>query len=188
MRELSFFILILLFSNFCFAQKEFNLTKSSDSDIILDGIISEDEKRNSKIATIDFEQEPGDNVPTKLPSEVFITYTDTFIYFGIKAYGNPDNIRGQVKPRDQAEYENEDMIFLRIDPFGDSRSNYILGSNAFGSQVDLRVKNATSEEDTFDEAYNAVFETDYYKYLMKALERIDDGTFGICTICWYYLV
>ena len=35
------------------------------------------------------------------------------------------------------------MIFLRIDPFGDSRSNYILGSNAFGSQVDLRVKNAT---------------------------------------------
>ena len=159
MREIIFFILILLFSNFCFAQKEFNLTKSSDNDIILDGIISEDEKRNSKIATIDFEQEPGDNLPTKLKSEVFITYTDTFIYFGIKAYGNPDNIRGQVKPRDQSEYENEDMIFLRIDPFGDSRSNYILGSNAFGSQVDLRVKNATSEEDTFDEAYNAVFET-----------------------------
>ena len=26
-------------------------------------------------------------------------------------------------------------------------------------------------------------ETDYYKYLMQALERIDDGTFGICTIC-----
>ena len=159
MRKITFIISILIFSNYSFAQKEFNLIKSSDNDIILDGIISEDEKRNSKIATIDFEQEPGDNIPTKLQSEVFITYTDTFIYFGIKAYGNPDDIRGQVKPRDQAEYENEDMIFLRIDPFGDSRSNYILGSNAFGSQVDLRVKNATSEEDTFDEAYNAVFET-----------------------------
>ena len=159
MREIIFFILTLLFSNFCFAQKEFNLTKSSDNDIILDGIISEDEKRNSKIATIDFEQEPGDNIPTKLKSEVFITYTDTFIYFGVKAYGNPENIRGQVKPRDQAEYENEDMIFIRFDPFGDSRSNYILGSNAFGSQVDIRVKNAINEEDTFDSAYNAVFET-----------------------------
>ena len=145
MRETIFFILILLFSNLCFAQKEFSLIKSSDNDIILDGIISDEEKRNSKIATIDFEQEPGDNIPTKLQSEVFITYTDTFIYFGVKAYGNPKNIRGQVKPRDQAEYENEDMIFLRIDPFGDSRSNYILGSNAFGSQVDLRVKNATNE-------------------------------------------
>lgn len=159
MREIIFFILILLFPNFCFAQKEFNLTKSSDNDIILDGIISEDEKRNSRIATIDFEQEPGDNIPTKLQSEVFITYTDTFIYFGVKAYGNPENIRGQIKPRDEADYANEDMIFLRLDPFGDSRSNYILGSNAFGSQVDLRVKNATSEEDSFDSSYNAVFET-----------------------------
>ena len=159
MREIIFYVLILLFPNFCFAQKEFNLTKSSDNDIILDGIISEDEKRNSKIATIDFEQEPGDNIPTKLQSEVFITYTDTFIYFGVKAYGNPENIRGQIKPRDEADYANEDMIFLRLDPFGDSRSNYILGSNAFGSQVDLRVKNATSEEDSFDSSYNAVFET-----------------------------
>ena len=26
-------------------------------------------------------------------------------------------------------------------------------------------------------------ETDYYKHLTKALERIDDGTFGICSIC-----
>ena len=49
---------------------------------------------------------------------------DTFIYFGIKAYGNPDDIRGQVKTRDQAEYENEDMIFLRIDPFGDKVKLY----------------------------------------------------------------
>ena len=26
-------------------------------------------------------------------------------------------------------------------------------------------------------------ESDYYKYLTKALERIDDGSFGICKIC-----
>ena len=37
MREISFFILILLFSNSCFAQKEFNLIKSLDNDIVLDG-------------------------------------------------------------------------------------------------------------------------------------------------------
>ena len=151
--------IFLIIQNLAYSQKEFNLIKSSENTIVLDGIISEDEKRNSKIATIDFEQEPGDNIPTKLESEVYITYTDTFIYFGVKAYGNPENIRGQIKPRDQADYANEDMIFIRIDPFGDSRSNYILGSNAFGSQVDLRVKNATSEEDSFDSSYNAVFET-----------------------------
>ena len=26
-------------------------------------------------------------------------------------------------------------------------------------------------------------ETDYYKYLIKALERIKDGSFGVCNIC-----
>jgi RNA polymerase-binding transcription factor DksA len=26
-------------------------------------------------------------------------------------------------------------------------------------------------------------ETDYYKFLIKALERINDGSFGICNIC-----
>ena len=83
MRKITFIISILIFSNFCFAQKEFNLIKSSDNDIILNGIISEDEKRNSKIATIDFEQEPGDNVPTKLKSVcVFITPSCTVYKFG----------------------------------------------------------------------------------------------------------
>ena len=96
MRKITFIISILIFSNYCFAQKEFNLIKSSNNDIILDGIISEDEKRNSRIATIDFEQEPGDNIPTKLQSEVFITYTDTFIYFGIKAYGNPKSFPNSI--------------------------------------------------------------------------------------------
>ena len=51
------------------------------------------------------------------------------------------------------------MIFLRFDPFGDSRVSYILGSNAFGSQVDIRAKNGTSDSDSFDNGYNAVFET-----------------------------
>jgi RNA polymerase-binding transcription factor DksA len=26
-------------------------------------------------------------------------------------------------------------------------------------------------------------ETDYYKFLIKALERIKDGSFGVCNIC-----
>ena len=26
-------------------------------------------------------------------------------------------------------------------------------------------------------------ETDYYKFLIKALERINDGSFGVCIIC-----
>jgi hypothetical protein len=150
----------LIISLNIYSQKEFILVKSSDSSITLDGQISNSEKQNSLIVPINYEQEPGDNVPSKLKTDVYITYTDTYLYFGVKAYGDPKNIRGQVKPRDQVEYQNEDIIFLRFDPFGDSRVNYILGSNAFASQLDIRAKNGISDEDSFDGSYNAVYETE----------------------------
>ncbi|MBT6729386.1 MAG: hypothetical protein HOA78_01250, partial [Cryomorphaceae bacterium] len=91
-RILLYFVLLL--QNWGYSQKEFNLVKSSENIIVLDGFISSEEKKSSLVFPIDFEQEPGDNIPTKLESEVYVTYTDTFIYFGIKAYGDPQNIRG----------------------------------------------------------------------------------------------
>ena len=138
--------MLLFFCNI-YPQIDYRLTKTDDSIIVLDGVISKEEKGNSIIVPIEFEQEPGDNVPSKLKTDVFVTYTDTYLYVGVKAVGDPRNIRGyEVKPRDQVDYQNEDIIFLRFDPFGDSRLNYILGANAFASQLDLRVFNATMRE------------------------------------------
>ena len=155
-----FLILVSFFYFFnSTAQEEFILNKSDERFISLDGELSEYEINNSIIVPIEFEQEPGDNVPSKLKTDVYVSYTNNSIYVGVKAYGNPENIRGQVKPRDQVDYENEDIIFLRFDPFGDSRINYILGSNAFASQLDLRVKNATSEAESFDPNFNTIYET-----------------------------
>jgi len=154
---LSLFLILITIT--CYSQQEFNLIKSNDSSILIDGNISDKEKSSSLIVPIEYEQEPGDNTPSKLKTDVYVTYTDTYIYFGVHAYGNPRNIRGQVKPRDQVEYRNEDIIFLRFDPFGDSRVNYILGANAYGSQLDLRAKNGISEEDSFDQGFNAIYET-----------------------------
>ena len=58
-----------------------------------------------------------------------------------------------------SRYQNEDIVFIRFDPFKDARANYIIGANAYGSQLDIRVKNATTEEDTFDPNYNTIYET-----------------------------
>ena len=158
MKKFSLLFLLLFFCNI-YPQIDYRLTKTDDGIIILDGILSLEEKENSIIVPIEFEQEPGDNVPSKLKTDVFVTYTDTYLYVGVKAFGDPRNIRGQVKPRDQVDYQNEDIIFLRFDPFGDSRLNYILGANAFASQLDLRVFNATSERDSYDGGFNAIYET-----------------------------
>ena len=158
MKKYSLFFLLTFFCNI-YPQIDYRLTKTDDGNITLDGILSAEEKENSIIVPIEFEQEPGDNVPSKLKTDVFVTYTDTYLYVGVKAFGDPNNIRGQVKPRDQVDYQNEDIIFLRFDPFGDSRLNYILGANAFASQLDLRVFNATSERDSYDGGFNAIYET-----------------------------
>lgn len=158
MKKFSLLFLLLFFCNI-YPQIDYRLTKTDDSIIVLDGVLSKEEKGNSIIVPIEFEQEPGDNVPSKLKTDVFVTYTDTYLYVGVKAFGDPRNIRGQVKPRDQVDYQNEDIIFLRFDPFRDSRLNYILGANAFASQLDLRVFNATSERDSYDGGFNAIYET-----------------------------
>ena len=54
---------------------------------------------------------------------------------------------------------NEDIVFLRFDPYLDSRSIYLLASNAYGSQSDIRAKNALNDEDRYDSSFNAIYET-----------------------------
>ena len=130
MKKISLFLLLLFFDN-VYCQNEFNLIKSEETIISLDGVLSNDEKNNSIIVPIEYEQEPGDNVPSKLKTDVYVTYTDTYIYVGVKAYGDPQSIRGQVKPRDQVDYQNEDIIFLRFDPFRETIFLSVKGDDPF---------------------------------------------------------
>ena len=91
---------------------------------------------------------------------MYLRYTESSLYVGVVAYSNPENIRGQVRPRDQMEGDlNEDTIFLRFDPFQDARSVFILASNAYGSQLDLRARNAISDDERYDITFNALYET-----------------------------
>ena len=159
MPKVTLIFLVVFLQSSLYSQKDFILLKADESNIIIDGVLSEYEKSIGVIVPVEYEQEPGDNTPTKVKTDVYVTYTDTFLYFGIKAYADPQNIRGQIRPRDKVEYQNEDIVFIRFDPFKDARANYIIGANAYGSQLDIRVKNATTEEETFDPNYNAIYET-----------------------------
>ena len=131
-------LLALCFSINSYSQKNLTLSKIDRSVIVMDGLISEDEIENAVIKTVDYEWRPGDNTPARYQTELFLSYTSEELYVVVKAYGNPDEIRGQVRPRDQmAEGLNEDIVFLRFDPYLDSRSIFLLASNAYGSQSDI---------------------------------------------------
>ena len=154
-------LLLILFShNWTYCQKNYTLNKINESEIKIDGFISEKEKVNSIKTNIDYEWEPGYNTPSQFETSVYISYTDTNLYVGVIAYGDPNNIRGQLRPRDQMEVDlNEDIIFLRFDPYKDARSVFLLASNAYGSQIDLRARNAISDEERYDMTFNAIYET-----------------------------
>ena len=152
--------IFLIVQSLAYSQKTYNINKVDQSEIIIDGFISEEERKNSLKTTVDYEWEPGYNTPARLETDVYLRYTESSLYVGVVAYGNPENIRGQVRPRDQMEGDlNEDTIFLRFDPFQDARSVFILASNAYGSQLDLRARNAISDDERYDITFNALYET-----------------------------
>ena len=49
---------------------------------------------------------------------------------------------------------SDDFVVVAFDTYGDSRNNYLLLANAFGSQLDARAINAITDEDRYDINFN----------------------------------
>ena len=60
------------------------------------------------------------------------------------------------------------------------------GSSSLAQESVYSVHMADAGTDSYEREKGYHFinrETDYHKFLTKALERIEDGSFGVCTIC-----
>ncbi len=60
------------------------------------------------------------------------------------------------------------------------------GSSSLAHESVYSVHMADAGTDSYEREKGYHFinrETDYHKFLTKALERIEDGSFGVCTIC-----
>ena len=71
------------------------------------------------------------------------------------------------------------------DSRGNLRSN-IGGYSSLAQESVYSVHMADAGTDSYEREKGYHFinrETDYHKFLTKALERIEDGSFGVCTIC-----
>ena len=82
-----------------------------------------------------------------------------FFDIGFKAYANPKEVRASIRSRDDLGMISDDFIVVAFDTYGDSRNNYLLLANAFGSQLDARAVNAITDEDRYDINFNVDFET-----------------------------
>jgi hypothetical protein len=131
--------LLLLFSLFIQAQKvlpEF------------DGVVSPEEWDGAETFKIDYEIDPGNNVPSPHLTEVFITYSETDLYVGFIAYADMANLRSSVRNRDEGY--RDDNVLIGIDTYGDGRYMVSLGANPEGNQLDLKLLSTGQDDVSYD--------------------------------------
>ncbi|MBL6870606.1 MAG: hypothetical protein ISQ98_02670 [Flavobacteriaceae bacterium] len=113
-----------------------------------DGVVSPEEWDGAETFKIDYEIDPGNNVPSPHLTEVFITYSETDLYVGFIAYADMTNLRSSVRNRDEGY--RDDNVLIGIDTYGDGRYMVSLGANPEGNQLDLKLLSTGQDDVSYD--------------------------------------
>ena len=158
MRFFVFFVFFFSWQVFI-AQETYTPTKIKENEVTLDGLLSEKIWKDATKIPLDIEFSPANNLQANKKTTAYISYSDTFLFIAVHAEDDPNNIRASIRPRDDFNIWNDDLILVRLDPFADARNNLGLAVNALGSQFDVKQVNALSDEDRYDSTFNMNFES-----------------------------
>ena len=121
-------ILFLFILTQSYSQKTINnLVKIDNSGINFDGVVSEEEIKNASIIDLKYETSPGYNIQVKRSTIAYISYTENYLYVGIKA--QRDQVISNIINRDDWAIYNGDIISVELDTYGDARNQIILVAN-----------------------------------------------------------
>jgi len=151
------FFLVFITSNLI-SQDVYVPAKISDNKIVLDGIINDNEWKDAIKIDFDYETEPGYNIEPIVKTFGYVYYSEKYIYLAFNAEAK-EIIRASVRKRDDFGIFNDDVIGFNIDTYGDGRNNIFIASNAYGSQVDVRVLNEVEEEKRYQISYDLEYES-----------------------------
>jgi len=102
--------------------------------ITIDGVLDEAVWQQA-VRLTDFSQyAPVDGRAAEDATEVFVFYSPTTIYFGIKAHAAPGSVHATLANRDRIDADDAIQIFLN--PFKDGRQALVFGVNPLGIQSD----------------------------------------------------
>ena len=151
-----FFLILITIS--ALGQEVHSPIKISDNKIKIDGIIDPIEWEGSIKIELDNETEPGYNIKPIVNTTGYILYSDYHVYLRFEAE-TKETVRASIRKRDDNGIFNDDIVGFDIDTYGDGRNNLFIGSNAYGSQVDVRVMNALQEESRYDMSFDLEYES-----------------------------
>ncbi len=155
------YILSIFFITLSYLSSSQNLYKPHkiiDNKITVDGIIDSVEWIGATEINLNFETSPGYNTKPIVETKAFILYSDYNIYLRIHAK-TKEMVRASIRKRDDMGIFNDDVVGFVIDTYGDGRNNLFIGSNPYGSQVDVRILNSIQEESRYNISYDIEFES-----------------------------
>ena len=153
------FLSLFILGFTCVAQETFTPSKSTETEINIDGILAPNEWQNAIKIPLDVEFSPANNETARKETIAYVTYSDLYLFIGVYAKDDPSNIRASLRPRDDGNIWNDDVFLVRLDPYTDARNNLGLAVNALGSQFDVKQVNALKDEDRYDSSFNINFES-----------------------------
>lgn len=152
-------ITLLLISLFTKAQDSFRPPLVDEKEFVIDGRLEEEIWQKATQVPLDIEFNPANNQPAQKETTAYISYSNTHVFIGVYAKHDPKAIRASIRPRDDRNIWNDDLVLVRLDPFADARFNIGLAVNALGSQFDVKQINALSDEQRYDSSFNVNFES-----------------------------
>jgi len=111
------------------------LVPMSTRSITVDGVIGEAEWADALVLPLNYEIQPGENVPAPVKTEVLLTYESGTLYAAFRCYDpDPGAIRAQLTDRDSIY--GDEHVNIQINTFNDERRCFFLGGNPYGVQMD----------------------------------------------------
>jgi len=128
-------LIFILFSSMGLSQDMvLELNKITEDKFSLDGVVSDQEIYQAKILEVIYEETPSFNTMPSQETFGYFTYSDKFLYVGIKA--KRSKVIAPLTTRDNRAIWRGDFTGIQFDTYGDARNVIILNSNPSGSQSD----------------------------------------------------
>jgi hypothetical protein len=102
--------------------------------IVIDGVLDEAPWQSATRLTGFSSYLPFDGRPAQDSTDIFVWFSPSAVYFGIRAYETHGSVHATLAARDRID--SDDYIQLLIDPFNDRRRAFVFGVNPLGVQAD----------------------------------------------------
>jgi hypothetical protein len=118
-----------------------------NAEVAIDGRLEEQAWAEGALLRGFFQYLPTDDRPAEDSTTVSIFYTETAIYFGIRAYQDSALVSATLADRDKVT--GDDYVEIVLDTFNDRRQAFLFGVNPLGIQADGTLRDVAQRNANF---------------------------------------